>query len=67
MSSCCIKYVNKLDDAPDTGYSAPLAVAYKIVDLLKPFDEKKIEEGMAIAKKYNLNLEALQEAIEIVK
>ena len=42
-------------------------MAYKIVDLLKPFDEKKIEEGMAIAKKYNLDFEALQDAIEIVK
>jgi HD-like signal output (HDOD) protein len=62
-----IKYANKLDEASDIGYSAPLAVAYKIVDLLKPFDEKKIEEGMAIAKKYNLDFEALQDAIEIVK
>jgi len=62
-----VKYINNLDEAEDTTYSAPLKVISKIVDLLKPFDEENIKAGMDIAEKYNLDVAALKEALEIVK
>jgi len=62
-----IKFVDDLESAQNLEYSAPLAVAYKIVDLLNPFDDKRINEGIELAIKYNLNVEALKEAIEVVK
>jgi len=62
-----IKFAEKLDKAEHIEYSAPLAVTYKIVDLFNPFNENSVKEGIELATKYNLNVEALNEAIEIIK
>jgi HD-like signal output (HDOD) protein len=62
-----IKFILDLDNADNIEYSAPLAVTYKMVDLFQPFNEKSLKEGIDIAQKYNLNIEALNEAIETVK
>jgi len=62
-----IKFADELDKAEHIEYSAPLAVTYKIVDLFNPFNENSVKEGIELATKYNLNVEALNEAIEIIK
>ena len=63
-----IKFVDNLENAEDfIDYSAPLAVAYKSVDLFNPLSEENIQKGLEIAEKYNLNVDALKEAIEIIK
>jgi HD-like signal output (HDOD) protein len=62
-----IKFANDLDNAENIEYSAPLAVAYKVVDLFNPFDEKAINSGLELSQKYNLNIEALKDAIDILK
>jgi len=62
-----IKFAVNLDEAENIEYSAPLAVTYTIVDLFKPFNEEGIKKGLELAKKYSLNVEALNEAIEVVK
>ena len=62
-----IKYAVDLDNAENIEYSAPLAVIYIIGDLFKPFNEESIDKGIKLAEKYNLNVEALKEAIEVVK
>jgi HD-like signal output (HDOD) protein len=62
-----IKYAINLDEAENIEYSAPLAVTYTIVDMFKPFNEESMKKGLEIAKKYNLNLDALNEAIDVVK
>jgi len=63
-----IKFANDLENAEDSiEYSAPLAVAYKVVDLFNPFNEDSLKNGFEIAHKFGLNEEALQEAIDVVK
>jgi len=62
-----IRFINDLENADHIEYSAPLAVAYKTVDLFNPFNENSLKQGLEIAKKTNLDVEALNEAIEIVK
>ena len=63
-----IKFINDLENAGDNiEYSAPLCVAYTIVDLFNPFNDEAMKKGLEIAEKYNLNIEALNEAINIIK
>ena len=62
-----IKFAVDLDNAENLEYSAPLAVAYSVVDLLKPFSDEAIKKGVQLAEKYNLNVDALNEAIDVVK
>ena len=62
-----IKFATTLDNEDTIEYSAPLAVAYTIVDLFKPFNEDAMKKGLEIAEKYNLNIDALNEAIDIIK
>ena len=63
-----IKFASNLEEANDyIEYSAPLRVAYTIVDLLNPLSEENINKGIEIANKYNLDIDALQQAIETIK
>jgi len=62
-----IKYAINLDEAENIDYSAPLAVTYTIVDMFKPFNEDGMKKGLEIAQKYNLDMNALNEALETVK
>jgi HD-like signal output (HDOD) protein len=63
-----IKFANDLENAGDNiEYSAPLAVAYNAVDLFNPLSDENIAKGMEIAEKYNLNIDALNEAISTIK
>ena len=63
-----IKFADNLEQAKDAiVYSAPLRVVYEMVDLFSAFDEANVKKGIEIAKKYALNVDALQEAIDIVK
>jgi len=62
-----IKFITNLENAEHIEYSAPLAATHKIVDLFNPFNEKSLKEGLELAEKYNLNIDALNEAIEIIK
>jgi len=62
-----IKFANNLDEIDDKTYSAPLKVAYTIVDLFQPFSEEAIKNGISLAEKYGLNVEALNEAIKVIK
>jgi HD-like signal output (HDOD) protein len=62
-----IKYAVNLDEAENVEYSAPLAVTYTMVDLFEPFNEEGTKKALEIAQKYNLNIDALNEAIETVK
>jgi HD-like signal output (HDOD) protein len=63
-----IKFVNDLDNAEENiDFSAPLAVTHKVVDMFNPFNEQSLNEGLELANKYNLNTEALNEAIETIK
>ena len=62
-----IKYAINLDEAKNIDYSAPLAVTYTIVDMFKPFNEDGMKKGLEIAQKYNLDMNALNEALETVK
>jgi HD-like signal output (HDOD) protein len=63
-----IKFINDLENAGDSlVYSAPLCVAYTIVNLLNPFNDEAMKKGLDIATKYNLNIDALNEAIDTIK
>jgi len=62
-----IKFATNLENAQNLEYSAPLAVTYKLVDLFNPFNEESIKKGLEIAEKYGLDVNALNEAIDIVK
>jgi HD-like signal output (HDOD) protein len=63
-----IKFINDLENAGDNiEYSAPLCVAYTIVDLFNPFNDEAMKKGLEIAEKYNLNIDALNEAIDTIK
>jgi HD-like signal output (HDOD) protein len=63
-----IKFTSDLENAENNiEYSAPLAVAYTVVDLFNPLSDENIAKGIKIAEKYNLNIDALQEAIDTIK
>ena len=62
-----IKFASNLENAENIEYSAPLAVAYKMVDLFNPLSDENIAKGKEIAEKYSLNIDALEEALSIIK
>jgi HD-like signal output (HDOD) protein len=63
-----IRFANDLENADEyIEYSAPLAVAYTAVDLFNPLTDENIKKGLEIAEKYNLNIDALNEALKIIK
>jgi HD-like signal output (HDOD) protein len=63
-----IKFTSDLENAENNiEYLAPLAVAYTVVDLFNPLSDENIAKGIKIAEKYNLNIDALQEAIDTIK
>jgi HD-like signal output (HDOD) protein len=47
--------------------SASLLVLREAIDLIKPISEESIQKAIEIAKKYELNVDALKEALENVK
>jgi len=47
--------------------SAALLVLKTLIDLIKPYNEENIKKAFEIAKNYNLDTEALQLAVELVK
>ncbi len=53
--------------APYEVESAALWVLRLLVDMLKPFDKEYEQKAFEVAKKYSLNIEALELAVEIVK
>ena len=63
-----IKFADNLENAEDNiEYSAPLAVAYKAVDLFNPLTDENINKGLEIIEKYNLNKDAFNEAVSTIK
>ena len=63
-----IKFADDLENADDyIEYSAPLAVVYRVADLLNPLSDENITKGMQIAENYNLNIDALNEVISSLK
>jgi len=62
-----IKFATTLDNPDTIEYSAPLAVVYHIVDLFKPFNDESMKQGLELAQKYNLDIDALNEAINTIK
>jgi HD-like signal output (HDOD) protein len=63
-----IRFANDLENADEyIEYSAPLTVAYTSVDLFNPLTDENIKKGLEIAEKYNLNIDALNEALKIIK
>jgi len=63
-----IKFASDLENAGEhIEYSAPLAVAYNAIDLLNPLTDENVKKGLEIAEKYNLNIDALNQALDVIK
>ena len=54
-------------DNPSDEYSKVMDVLRTVIDLLEPENEENIQKGIKKAEDYGLDVNALQEAIEIVK
>jgi len=61
-----IKPIENIDQ-PDDEYSQVLDVLRTTIDMLEPDNEENIEKGINKAKKYNLDVESLKIAIDLVK